>query len=114
MTTIRQLLASFVIGISILAAPGYASADQSKPEDPRFDTANAPAGYSMVGDLLIARPLGLAATAIGTTAFVVSLPFTLLSNSVGSAAEALVVEPAKMTFTRCLGCTSNEQRTYKD
>ncbi|MNG31782.1 hypothetical protein D3C84_1176530 [compost metagenome] len=58
----------------------------------------------MLGDLLIARPLLLAATVIGAGAFVVSLPFTALGGGVGDAGKALVVDPAKATFVRCLGC----------
>jgi hypothetical protein len=71
-------------------------------------SADAPKGYSMMGDLLIARPMLIAATVIGTAAFVVSLPFTLLGGNVKEAGEALVVEPGREAFVRCLGCdTSN-------
>nr|WP_244309247.1 multidrug transporter [Pseudomonas duriflava] len=74
--------------------------------NPSYTTdANAPKGYAMIGDLLIARPLLIAATAIGAGAFVVSLPFTLLGGNVGEAGQALVVEPGKAAFVRCLGCT---------
>lgn len=47
----------------------------------------------MIGDLLIARPFLIAATAVGAVAFVVSLPFTAASGSVGKAGQALVVDP---------------------
>lgn len=70
--------------------------------------ADAPKGYAMLGDLLIARPLLIAATAIGTVAFVVSLPFSALGGNVKEAGEALVIEPGREAFVRCLGCdTSN-------
>lgn len=49
----------------------------------------------MIGDLLIARPFLIAATAVGAVAFVVSLPFTAASGSVGKAGQALVVDPGK-------------------
>jgi len=71
--------------------------------DPRYTIQNPPA-YAMLGDLLIARPLLLAATVIGAGAFVVSLPFTALGGGVGDAGKALVVDPARATFVRCLGC----------
>ena len=71
--------------------------------DPRYTIQNPPA-YAMMGDLLIARPLLLVATVIGAGAFVVSLPFTALGGGVGDAGKALVVDPAKATFVRCLGC----------
>jgi hypothetical protein len=60
-------------------------------------------------DIIIARPLGVVATGIGAVLFVVSLPFSALGGNVGEAADALVVKPAKETFSRCLGCTSSEQ-----
>lgn len=65
----------------------------------------SPSAGAMVGDLLVARPLGLAITLGGTAAFLVSLPFTLAGGNTGEAAQTLVVGPARNTFVRCLGCT---------
>lgn len=106
MTTKLALVLTVVLFSTAAMAQTYT--DDSKYEDPRFDT-NAPPAYAMVGDLLIARPLGAALTVIGTAAFVVSLPFSALGGNVGEAADALVVAPAKLTFARCLGCTGSEQ-----
>jgi hypothetical protein len=79
--------------------------------DPRYTIQNPPA-YAMIGDLLIARPLLVVATVIGAGVFVVSLPFTALGGGVGDAGQALVVDPAKAAFVRCLGCIGEgfEQR----
>ncbi len=60
-------------------------------------------------DIMVARPLGIVVTGIGAVLFAVSLPFSALGGNVDEAAEALVVNPARETFTRCLGCTSAEQ-----
>jgi hypothetical protein len=65
---------------------------------------DSPSAGAMVGDLLVARPMGLAMTVGGTAAFLVSLPFTLLAGNTSEAAETLMVGPAKTTFMRCLGC----------
>jgi hypothetical protein len=54
-------------------------------------------------DAAIGRPLGLATTVVGTTLFVVTLPFTAASGSTREAAHALVVQPAGWTFVRPLG-----------
>ena len=54
-------------------------------------------------DAVVGRPLGLAATLIGSVCFVVSLPFAATSGSVREAADALVVRPAKDTFSRPIG-----------
>jgi len=70
-----------------------------------------PSAMAMAGDLVVARPLGLIATVLGTAVFIVSLPFSLLGGNSGEAAKTLVVGPAKTTFVRCLGCT---QPGYKD
>lgn len=64
-----------------------------------------PSAMAMTGDLLIARPVGLAVTVVGLATFIVSLPFSLLGGNSGEAAKTLVVGPAKTTFVRCLGCT---------
>ncbi len=57
----------------------------------------------VAGDALIARPVGLALTIAGTTAFVVTLPFSIPSGSVGNAAQGLIVKPGGYTFVRPLG-----------
>lgn len=89
--------------LALLLCLGLPAQANSGSGDPRYTIQNPPA-YAMIGDLLIARPLLLAATVIGAGAFVVSLPFTALGGGVGDAGKALVVDPAKATFVRCLGC----------
>lgn len=73
----------------------------------------SPNEAEMIGDLLVARPIGVVMTAAGTAAFLVSLPFTVLAGSVSEAAETLMVGPAKTTFVRCLGCRKPGY-SYKD
>jgi hypothetical protein len=51
-------------------------------------------------DILFARPIGVAAGIIGTGIFIVSLPFTVPTGSVNNAAQMLIVEPFKFSFTR--------------
>lgn len=75
--------------------------------DPTY-TVEAPPAYAMIGDLVVARPFLIAATAVGTAAFIVSLPFSALGGNVGEAAEAMVASPAREAFARCLGCTSSK------
>lgn len=73
----------------------------------------SPNEFAMVGDLLVARPLGAVITAAGAAVWLVSLPFTLLSGHAGEAAGTLIGGPAEATFMRCLGCR-NTGYTYKD
>lgn len=101
MRLLRQttaILAGVLLSASVLAADrsyGY----QEEVNNPGF--------YAMTGDLLIARPLLLGVTAIGTAAFVVSLPFTALAGNTREAGQELVVRPGRETFVRCLGCTKS-------
>jgi hypothetical protein len=64
-----------------------------------------PSALAMVGDAVIARPLGLAFTVVGAAAYIVTLPFSWATGTARSAGKTLVVGPAKATFFRCLGCT---------
>ncbi len=106
MTLFRSTAAALALSTGLLALPAYADvAQQNTSGDPLY-TADAPKAFSMIGDLLIARPLLIGATAIGAVAFVVSLPFTAAGGNVGEAGKALVVEPGKAAFVRCLGCTT--------
>ena len=89
----RQVLALF---LSLLLSLPMAWAQGSVDEDPN--------AFAMAGDLVVARPIGLVMTVAGAAAFVISLPFTLLSGSVGESAEKLVMGPGEATFVRCLGC----------
>ncbi|MGG7672169.1 multidrug transporter [Pseudomonas sp. WC2] len=101
-----------VLLISLLLSSSLAvQATENGSGDPRYTIQNPPA-YAMLGDLLIARPLLVVATVIGAGAFVVSLPFTALGGGIGDAGQALVVDPAKAAFVRCLGCIGEgfEQR----
>ncbi len=80
---------------AFISAPALAA-----PED-------EPGFMAMSGDLLLARPLGIAITAIGAAVFVVSLPFTALGGSIDRSADTLVAGPAAETFMRCLGCKTS-------
>jgi hypothetical protein len=60
-------------------------------------------GGAMAVDLLLLRPLGLAATVIGGVLFVVSLPFSAAGGNADEARQKLVEAPAGYTFQRPLG-----------
>jgi high-affinity K+ transport system ATPase subunit B len=92
-------LAIFLIATaSLVQAQEYASSPVE-----REITADA-----MLADLVLLRPLGIAATILGSAVFVASLPFTLPTRSVDKAAQKLVVEPGKFTFVRPLGQVPRE------
>lgn len=58
---------------------------------------------AIAADILVVRPACLAMTVIGSALFLVSLPVAAISKSTRQSARALVVRPARATFTRPLG-----------
>lgn len=72
-----------------------------------------PSAAAMMGDAVFARPALLVGTLLTTSAFVVSLPFSILGHNVNESAQMLVIGPAKATFLRCLGCTEAQDKWYR-
>lgn len=102
---LTALLMTFMLGIASMPASA---------EDMNDDQINQrPTAMAMFGDAVLARPLLLAGTLVGTGLFVVTLPFSALGGNVKEAANTLVVGLAKTTFTRCLGCTETQDK-WKD
>jgi hypothetical protein len=62
-----------------------------------------PSSVAVAADALIGRPLGLATTIAGAGVFLVTLPASIPSQSVGDAAWGLVGRPGGWTFVRPLG-----------
>lgn len=58
---------------------------------------------NVAGDLILMRPAGVAAMAIGTGTFIASLPLTYIAGIHRDAAEELVVKPYEFTVKRPLG-----------
>jgi len=105
MKLFRSTAIVLALTTGLLAMPAQAqSMHENTSGDPMY-TVEAPKAFSMVGDLLIARPLLIAATVIGAGVFVVSLPFSAMGGGIKEAGHALVVEPGAAAFARCLGCT---------
>lgn len=94
-----QAVALCAAAALLTLATSTAQADSAAPQS--GDTTPGPA--AMAFDLALGRPVGLAATALGTAVFVLGLPFEAMSGDVSGPARRLVVEPAKFTFTRPLG-----------
>lgn len=105
MNMFRVIAAMLALSMSLISVPALAG-NSNASGNPVY-TVEAPPAYAMVADVVIARPLLIAATVIGAGVFVVTLPFTLLGGGVDRAGQALVVEPGKAAFVRCLGCTKS-------
>jgi hypothetical protein len=76
-------------------------------EAPRVNAIEDGSTEAVAADVLLVRPLCFAMTLIGSALFVVALPVTAISRSTGQTAQALVVRPARATFTRPLGDMSD-------
>ncbi len=108
MNLFRSTAVVLALTTGFLALPVMAngSGPSNQSGDPAYDV-QAPPAWAMMGDLIVARPLLIAATIIGAGAFVISLPFTAAGGNVGEAGKALVVDPGREAFVRCLGCTES-------
>lgn len=93
---VRVRRAVVVLMVSCLLLPQMLWAEEAIDESPNE--------WAMAGDLLVARPIGVALTVGGTAVWLVSLPFTLLAGNASEAAGTLIGGPAETTFMRCLGC----------
>lgn len=93
-------------GVTVLAAAAllggaFPAAAAGEGMDGRSLTGDR--GGDMAIDLVFVRPISAVATVVGAVGFVVALPFTIPSNSVGEAAQSLVGAPFEYTFNRPLG-----------
>jgi len=93
---VRARGATVALMIGCLLAPQMLWAQDAVDESPNE--------WAMVGDLLVARPIGVVLTVGGAAAWLVSLPFTLLAGHASEAADTLIAGPVETTFMRCLGC----------
>ena len=91
----------------VVAALTAAMAGQSVLANEQLPSDRA--GGDMFLDVVGARPAGLIAIVAGSVAFVVALPFTVFSGSVGASADELVKKPIDYTFRRPLGQLQEEE-----
>ncbi|KAA3652983.1 MAG: hypothetical protein DWQ11_09690 [Proteobacteria bacterium] len=83
-----------LLAVALAVGPAHAQEAGSVTGDKATD---------MAVDLVVVRPLGLVGAVVGTVGFVLALPFTVPSGSVGETAEAWIGEPLEYTFNRPLG-----------
>ena len=81
-------------------ASGYAA---EAAADTKAVSEEGPSAGAMAADLVLARPLGIASTVLGSAVFIVSLPFSLPGGNTKKVFKTTVVKPAEFTFKRPLG-----------
>ncbi|MBV1869421.1 MAG: hypothetical protein KUG76_00825 [Gammaproteobacteria bacterium] len=99
MLGLKKKFAAYLISASLVVFSVFPVTTFASPTEER------PTASHMVGDA-ITRPFVLVGAAIGTVLFVATLPISVLGGNVKEAGQELVVTPFKMTFFRCLGCTT--------
>ena len=83
-------------------ASGFAGSADTKA-DTNTILEDGPSAGAMAADLVLARPLGIASTALGCAIYVASLPFSLLGGNSKAVFKTTVAKPAEFTFKRPLG-----------
>ncbi len=97
----RNTVKSWVV-LGVIAALIAVSFATSALAQEYFQTKE-PGGGAMMYDMVVVRPIGLVATAVGSVFWLISLPFSASGDNVDTATEKLVKEPAAYTFDRPLG-----------
>ncbi len=76
-------------------------------------TAFEPKEQDIAPDVLLVRPIGMAAVAVGSAIFVVSLPFSLPTGTAHKVAQRLILDPVEFTFVRPVGDFDYKLGTWK-
>ena len=86
----RILTFCCVLAIYLSGMPSSRALDDSSTE-------------AVAADVLVVRPVCFVATILGSAVFLIALPIAAISRTTHQTAHALVVKPARATFTRPLG-----------
>jgi len=68
-----------------------------------YEHHEEPSDISVLADVALMRPIGVAALVAGMGIFIVALPFSLITNSVDGTAKALIKKPFHYVFVRDVG-----------
>lgn len=93
----KQSMILFVV-LTLVAVPLGGAALAQEP-----GILDEKSGDAMAADLLLVRPVGIAASLLGSVFFIVSLPFSAMGGNTEEAYQKLVADPARHTFKRPLG-----------
>lgn len=94
------LLLALVLSCNLVAGPVLA---QTTGRGGTLSDQQAPSGEMMLYDLILVRPVSLAACGIGLVGSVLAMPFAAMSNQDREVSRRLIAEPFAYTFTRPVG-----------
>ncbi|MBL8438444.1 MAG: hypothetical protein JNM61_09620 [Zoogloeaceae bacterium] len=86
----------------VVLLAGTAPAMAQEGDMTAYPRGNADA-TDMMADILIVRPISVVGSVLGAALFIVTLPFTLTTQSTDEAARELLGKPLEYTFNRPLG-----------
>lgn len=98
----RNIIAIFLAVVLLVPACGsatFALATEETIQVRQGEVEEIP----VIIDVLVLRPAGLVACALGLTAALIALPFAIPSDSMDKVSEVLINEPFYYTFKRPLG-----------
>ena len=87
------------IAASVMLA-GVALADSGTAYD---SDVTAESVFASIGDIVLVRPIGAAATVAGFGVFAVASPFAALADATEDVYDTVVTAPGEYTFCRDLG-----------
>jgi hypothetical protein len=98
MKNARKTMIAILVVAALVAVPfGEAALAQFRPD------AKEPDAVAMMIDVVPVRVLSFCGMVIGTAFFLVTIPVSYFAGSHEEAAEKMIAEPARYTFTRPLG-----------
>jgi hypothetical protein len=98
MRNARKSMLVFLVVASLIAVPlGQSALAQFRPD------AKEPDAVAMMVDVVPVRVLSFCGMVIGTAFFLVTIPVSYIAGNYEEAAEKMIAEPARYTFTRPLG-----------
>ncbi len=100
MNIIVKKIILLLVATTLVCAPFAGSVFASARDDV---LGQDPTGGEMIADMIILRPLGLCAQAIGAAVFFISAPFSAAGGNIYDVQDELIVKPAKFTWKRPLG-----------
>lgn len=102
MRRFRRFLAGVLVAASVFLRT-LALAAEGAPAYPRAAAQESPDGGVMLADVLVARPLGIAACVLGLVGTALAAPFAAISGNMDEVAQRLVADPFAYTFERPVG-----------
>lgn len=97
---------ALLLALSMLCGPVWA---QQYSNGGLLSRQQHPSGEMMLYDLVLVRPVALAACGIGLVGSLLAMPFAAMSNSDREVSRKLISEPFSYTFTRPLGHFENNK-----